>query len=328
MTTSISVALCTHNGARFVSRQLESILDQSVPVGEVVLSDDDSRDDTVELAMAVVGDRVPITVLVNRPALGVTANFEAAVRATSGEIVVLSDQDDVWHRDRVERAVDRLSDPAVDLVFSDARLVGPDGAPIGGTLLERLRPTVRERTALEAGDLYSALVRRNLVTGATVAFRRRLLDAALPFPAEWVHDEWLAIVAAATAGVAFEDEALIDYRLHESNVIGVRAPTLAVKVRRVLEADGGRTAGLAARAERLAERLSAADFSPLLGPERRADTVALARGKAEAEARRASLPRARARRLPAVLRLLVDGSYERYTSQGRLEALRDLIQAR
>lgn len=329
MTESVSVALCTHNGARFVVEQLESILAQTVPVHEIVLSDDASTDDTLDRARRAVGDGAALTVLRNDPPLGVTANFERAIRATTGDIVVLSDQDDRWRADRVERGLARLRARAdAELCFSDARLVGPGGEPLGGSLIERLQPTPAERTALAGGDLFDALVRRNLVTGATVMFRRTLLDAAIPFPSEWVHDEWLAMVAAATSSVVFEPDTLVDYRLHEANVIGMRAPTLGVKVRRVLEGDGGRTAGLARRAEVLGERLAELPDRPGFDQARRARVTAAAARKALTEHRRADLAPARWRRVVPVLRLLAEGAYERYTSQGRLEAIRDILQPR
>ena len=329
MTESVSVALCTHNGARFIEEQLESILAQTVPVREIVLSDDASTDDTVDLARRTGGERAALTVLRHDPPLGVTANFERAIRATTGDVVVLSDQDDRWRADRVERGLARLrASSDAELCFSDARLVGPSGDPLGGSLVERLRVTPAERAALADGDLFDALVRRNLVTGATVLFRRTLLDAALPFPAEWVHDEWLAIVAAATSSVAFEPDTLVDYRLHEANVIGMRAPTLGVKVRRVLERDGGRTAGLARRAEVLAERLAALPDGPSFDGVRRTRLSTTAREKARIERRRAGFASARWRRVVPVLRLLAEGSYERYTSQGRFEAIRDMLQPR
>jgi glycosyltransferase involved in cell wall biosynthesis len=329
VTESVSVALCTHNGARFVEEQLESILAQTVPVREIVLSDDASTDDTVDRARRTVGDRAVLTVLRNDPPLGVTANFERAIRATTGDVVVLSDQDDRWRADRVERGLARLrAQPGAELCFSDARLVGPAGDPLGGSLIERLQPTPAEQAALADGDLFDALVRRNLVTGATVLFRRTLLDAALPFPREWVHDEWLAIVAAATSSVVFEPDTLVDYRLHEANVIGMRAPTIGVKVRRVLEGDAGRTAGLARRADVLAERLAALGERPSFDRVRRTRVAATATEKARIEGRRAGLAPARWRRVVPVLRLLVEGSYGRYTSQGRFEAIRDMLQPR
>jgi glycosyltransferase involved in cell wall biosynthesis len=106
---SISVALCTHNGERFITEQVRSILAQSYPPAELVLSDDASSDRTVAVATAIVEEHnrdhgdVRLVVMENRPALGVAANFAQAIAACTGDLVALSDQDDRWAPERLER---------------------------------------------------------------------------------------------------------------------------------------------------------------------------------------------------------------------------------
>ena len=157
MTPRVSVALGTHNGARFLGEQLTSILAQTHPIVEIVLSDDASTDGTVELVERAVAERratdpaTPALVVLRNPiAVGVTANFEQALRAASGDLIALCDQDDVWHPDRVSRAVAEFSArPELDLVAAEARLVDDAGAPLGSTLFETLgvNTGVRERLA-------------------------------------------------------------------------------------------------------------------------------------------------------------------------------------
>ncbi len=227
MPTSVSVALCTHNGMPYIEQQVASILAQTVRPSQIVLSDDASADDTVAAvrgAVSALAAAAPeLVVLENRPALGVVANFEQAVRACTGDLVVLCDQDDVWAPDRVAAAVSRF-DAAPDLLLlhSDARLVNDDGSPIGYSLFEAIGVTAGELAEIHAGDEFATLLRRNVVTGATTAFRRSLLAAALPFPASWVHDEWLAMVASITGRTDVLTEQLIDYRQHAANQIGAR----------------------------------------------------------------------------------------------------------
>ncbi|MBC7760514.1 MAG: glycosyltransferase, partial [Candidatus Saccharibacteria bacterium] len=121
MSQPVSVALCTRNGAQFIEAQLRSILNQSVQPHEVILSDDASTDDTVAIARAVMNDDSgPIlTVIPNPIALGITANFEQAILACSGEFIALCDQDDVWHPHRLSRALQQFeAQPSLDLLFS------------------------------------------------------------------------------------------------------------------------------------------------------------------------------------------------------------------
>jgi len=312
---SISVALCTHNGGRYVREQVESILRQTVPVSEIVLSDDASTDNTVAIVeAAVAGSGVPLVVLRNSPALGVVANFEQAAAACTGELIALSDQDDVWHDDKLERIVAAFR-PEVALVHSDAALVDGQLAPLPSTLLESLEATAAERRELVDGRSFDTFLRRNLVTGATAVLRRSLLEPARPFPPSWVHDEWLAVIAAATSRTALVDAQLVDYRQHGGNQIGAVKPTLRYKIGKLLEPRTARNDQLVERAEVLVHRLEA------VAPAR----LDAARGKLAHERFRQGLPRVRVLRLLPVLGAVLGGRYARY-SRGIPDALRDLVQ--
>ncbi|WP_022881570.1 glycosyltransferase family 2 protein [Gryllotalpicola ginsengisoli] len=320
---SVSVALCTHNGERFVAEQVRSILAQSRGADELIVSDDASADGTLRVVAETMTDASPeLRVLRNDPPLGVTKNFEQAVGASRGDYIALSDQDDVWRPDKLELTAGLLdADPAALLVHTDARLVDEAGVPLGGTLFGRLEVGEAELGLIESGRGIDAVLRRNLATGATVVFRRELLDAALPFPPLWVHDEWLAAIAAALGGLRVLREPTIDYRLHGANQIGVVEPTLRRKIGRVLgEPRGTRNERLGAVFTTLADRLDA------LGQRVPAQVRAAARAKAAFETARAQLPRARPARLPGVARLARGGGYGRFASQGRLDIVRDLLQ--
>jgi glycosyltransferase involved in cell wall biosynthesis len=334
----VSVALGTHNGARYLAEQLGSILAQTRPVDEIVLSDDASRDDTVAIAERLVAEHraasgagtPALVVLRNDPPLGVTANFERALAEASGDLVVLCDQDDVWRPDRIERALAALAArPGAELVASDARLVDAAGAPIGLRLFETLGVDPGVIARLESAPL-DELLRRNLLTGATMLVRRELVERARPFPASWVHDEWLAIVAATGGGIVVADEALIDYRQHGANQIGVTKLSLDGRLGRLRAPRTERNARLLARASDLAQRLPAilerraADASA--GTD--AGTSALASivdDKLEHERVRSALPPARLRRIAPVVREWRTGRYGHY-GRGAQDVLRDLVQ--
>ena len=321
---SVSVALCTHNGARFVRQQLDSILSQQVPPREVVVSDDASTDDTVAIVedlWAELDREVAPTlrVLRNPVALGVARNFEQAVTACTSELIALSDQDDVWHLDRLKLVTDVFARrPRLDLLFTDARLVDETGRDLGTSLFEALEIDPDHLAGLRDGRAFEVLLKRNLATGATIAFRRRLLGATVPFDVAWVHDEWLAIIAAAVSELDWIDNPTIDYRQHGSNQIGVRAPTLRYKVRRLFGPRCERNAGLLARAVQLTTRLEQLGVGE--------GTLDLIRGKLEHERHRSALARGRLARLGPILREARSGRYARYSSQGALDVVRDLFQ--
>ena len=322
---SISVAMCTRNGEQYVARQVRSILSQQPAPLELVVGDDASTDDTLavierEYAAARAADSrltTTLTVIRRDPPLGVTANFAATIDACSGDLIALSDQDDEWMPGKLAALAGAFAaDPALLLAHTDARLVDADGAPLGLTLLDALQATSAEREGLATGKALPVLLRRNLVTGATVMLRRTLLESAAPMPAEWVHDEWLAAVAAAVGRVRLLPEPLVDYRQHGANEIGARRPSLADKLARLREPRAERATRLATRTALLAERGRTLGLA--------ATVQAQLDAKAEHEARRSRLPRVRVARVPAVLGGAISGRYGRY-SRGAMDVLRDLV---
>jgi glycosyltransferase involved in cell wall biosynthesis len=328
MPPGTSVALCTYNGAAFIQEQLHSILQQTLVPDEIIVSDDGSSDgtiglvtDTLERFQAEHRDvRVTDRILRNAQPLGVTRNFEQALTACSGDLVALSDQDDLWHPQRLERMVAEFSRrPNLLLLSTDARLVDATGDPTGQTLLATLGVSKADEEAVHQGRAVDALLRRNIVTGATTMVRRELVERALPFPASWVHDEWLAMVGAATGEIDLLEEALVDYRQHGGNQIGASSLDAAGKLGRLRAPRSARNQRLLARAEALQER--ATGFQPAARPE----TLAKIDAKVAHERLRNALPAARLARARPILREWRTGAYTRY-GLGLQDVLRDLVQ--
>lgn len=319
MPSEVSVALCTRNGATYLEAQLRSILAQTLPPREIVLSDDDSRDGTVAIAEAVVAEHgagVMLRVLRNDPARGVAANFEQAILACRSEFVALSDQDDVWMPHRLATALAVFeARPALELVHSDAGLIDERGEPLEVTLFRALEIGQAEVAAIHDGRARDLLMRRNIVTGATVMLRRELAVAAAPFPNAWLHDEWLAIVAAARGGIDVVADPLIGYRQHGANEVGAAKLSVVGKFRRMTEPGSSRSERLLARASQLADR--APDLMPALVPS--------ALDKLAHERMRSALPGFRPARLGPVLKELGTGRYRRF-GRGATDAVRDLLQ--
>ncbi|HTL41895.1 MAG TPA: glycosyltransferase family 2 protein [Pseudolysinimonas sp.] len=317
----VSVVLCTHNGAQYVGEQVASILQQVPAPTELVLGDDASTDDTVAIVERLAADAgVQLVLRRHDPALGVRANFADALDHATGELIALSDQDDIWHEGKLSTLIAAFAaDPDLLLVHSDARLVDADGRPLGLTLLQALEATAHERAGLERGDAFATLMRRNLVTGATVMVRRSLLERAAPFAPDWVHDEWLAVIAAATGKLRLLPAELIDYRQHGANQIGARKPTWAERWAKLREPREPRASGLVARTAQLVEALER------LGDGVAPSALAAARARLDFENARRALSRVPVARLPWILAAAVRGRYGRY-ARGSIDILRDLVQ--
>lgn len=326
---SISVALCTHQGTKFLAEQLRSICLQTLPPDELVVSDDASSDGTVALVYQVVQEclqehpelRIDLKVLNNAVPLRVARNFENAIRACSGDVIALSDQDDAWAADKLALMVREFVErPGLMLIHSDARLVDRDGHALGDTLFHALEVTRSELTRIHAGAAFDVFLRRNLVTGATALFRRELVDIAVPFPAGWLHDEWLGVIASAVGEVDVLERQLIDYRQHDANQIGARRDTLREKIDKALAPRGDTHVVRARKAADLLARLKS------FGGNVDAALVRKVDGKLEHQQFRATLPESRLQRVWPILREAVSGRYGEY-GRGVRGVVRDLFES-
>ena len=210
---TISVCLAAYNGERYIAEQLRSILFQLSLGDEVIVVDDASTDKTCDVVSSV---RDPRLVLIRGSEnQGVLRTFETALSCSSGEIVFLSDQDDIWLPKKVETVLAAFNhNPGLTLVASDALLIDENGNQIGASYYET-------RGKFQAGLWANILICKFL--GCTMAFRSKLLRDALPFPrSEHVyHDIWLACVNSLNGGTTeFIAQPLVAYRRHDANVTG------------------------------------------------------------------------------------------------------------
>jgi hypothetical protein len=306
----LSAVVATYQGERFLREQLRSMLKQTVPLDEIIITDDCSSDTTLEIARSMMADAtISLRILRSDRNVGVGKNFERGLSLARGDIVFLADQDDVWRADKVERMLREFSfRPDVDLLFTDARLVNEDGNPLDRTLFRSLRIHYAELKRIRLGRAFEALLRRNLATGATIAMRRAIMVRALPIPDGWLHDEWIAMVAAASGRIGYVREALTDYRQHDGNHIGTGPDTVVSALAKLGSCRRCFNCRLAKRTELQIERLRALD------PPASEQQIGSLQSKLEHLRRRCLLPRSRLARVPTVLRETLNGGYRRYSS--------------
>ncbi|MGE5194662.1 MAG: glycosyltransferase family 2 protein [Deltaproteobacteria bacterium] len=308
MTPPISVALCTFNGSPFLDEQLQSVAAQTLLPAELLIFDDGSSDDTVAVARRFAGTApFPVRVHVNQANLGCRGNFAACIAACTGETIVLSDQDDVWLPHKLERLAGVLAaQSGAAFAFSDALMADRHLNPLPWTLWEAKAFTAAERRAFERRRGFDVLLRRQIVTGATLAFRARFRDLLLPIPPGWVHDEWIALVLSAVAWGVPLPEPLIRYRQHPRQQIGERPRSLYeqyLRVRGRAHEDFVQAAGAVRAAE---ERLR--EKAPQAGEAIRA----LHRKFLHCD-RRARMHAPGARRWPLILGEWWPGNYRKYS---------------
>lgn len=325
----ISIAMCTYNGAEFLPAQLQSIITQSRPPDEIVICDDGSTDDTRAVVERFAGESsIPITLHINDRNLGSVKNFERAITLCTGDVIALSDQDDVWRNDKLQLFETVLNNsPSAGLVFSDAAIVDENLNPLNRRMWDEVGFDNHKRKLVRTGRALEVLITGWTVTGATMAFRSSFVKLSLPIPDEiaMIHDGWIALTIAAVADVVALDEPLIQYRQHAQQQIGAPARK---------EADP-ELSGVQAIETAFRRRNNSADLHKILET---LETRLMAQASNFDTRKalsfvsdyafhlnvRANLPQRRLNRVPSILRELLSLRYHEYAN-GFKSAAKDLV---
>jgi len=254
----ISVAMCTYNGELFLPEQLESIARQTVLPNELIICDDNSTDATLRI-LKDFQEKAPFEIKIYRniSKLGSTKNFEKAISLCNENIIVLSDQDDVWLPYKIEKLEHIFkSNPDIGYVFSDAIVVDEKLFPLGYTMWKSILFTTYQRRLFRNGYQVEILLKHNVVTGATMAFRAEKRDWILPISNQWVHDAWIALlVSAAGINGNFIEESLIKYRQHSTQLIGGKKPSFSEQLRKTYNIKSNSYGIMAKQFEDILDRL-------------------------------------------------------------------------
>ncbi|OAQ38603.1 hypothetical protein A5893_14415 [Pedobacter psychrophilus] len=222
-----SVALCTYNGSKYITKQLDSILNQTIVPDEIIICDDCSTDNT----SAILDDyflKYPeiVSVFKNPEKLGAIKNFEQAIKLTKNETIFLSDQDDIWQPNKVKIILSEFSsNPKVKLIFTNAFLIDGKGEILQGDIWGKwgFNLDVQKRWRSKFNVFHDLLNNINYATGATLAFKRDLISVIFPFelPNAYWHDAWISLNATLNGGLRYLDLNLIKYRIHDDQQVGI-----------------------------------------------------------------------------------------------------------
>jgi len=209
----LSVAMCTYNGARFLGEQLESIAAQSQPPYELVICDDGSTDHTCEIIETFSRKREGLVRFHRNPQhLGYAKNFEQAISLCKGDIIFLSDQDDVWLPRKAQKVSQVFAaEEHCGLVAVDATVADEQLRPKGTTLLRSRAVGLSNRKSF--AHLYAG----SFKYGCTLAFRASLRKILLPISPHWGHDNWISFISSIFSNVVVIEEPLMLYRRHAAS---------------------------------------------------------------------------------------------------------------
>jgi glycosyltransferase involved in cell wall biosynthesis len=325
----ISIALCTYNGAQFLQEQLESIASQTRVPDEMIVCDDISKDNTLEILKEFASKvSFPVNIFINEKNLGSTKNFEKAIGLCTGDIIFLSDQDDVWHPEKVEKIENQFFiSPSTALVFTDAELVDENLKPLGYSQWQSNGFNQKEQDYFTRGKFIEVLLKRNVVTGSTMAFRSEFKKLIFPIPNDWVHDGWISLLIAFASDLNLISEPLIKYRQHHMQQVGAGDEGLTIyqKIHRKinqlknLESDYSNFHPECIRYTLAYEHLVNSHF-----PSIKTNKISLLKARASHYCIRSHLPVSRIKRIPFIIKELLNMNYHRY-SEGISSVVGDLL---
>lgn len=219
---SISVAMCTYNGEKYLKEQLDSIASQSRLPDELIVCDDNSSDQSLSIVERFSESvSFPVRIFKNQVNMGSTKNFEKAITLCKSDIIALSDQDDVWNIDKLKLIEEVFNTSTqVGAVFSNGNIVNEKLSSLGYTLWDKFCFGKYLRIKFLNGKAFQVLLNHNVVTGATMAFRSSFRNKILPISPLWVHDSWIALLFSIISDIKFIDKELIEYRQHKDQQFG------------------------------------------------------------------------------------------------------------
>ena len=219
----LSVALCTYNGSKFIEQQINSILNQTIKVDEIIVCDDKSTDATVSILKELQVANPCIVIIENEINLRSTKNFEKAIQRCSGDYIFLADQDDLWNTEKVAKTLAIFNqNPTAEGVFSNADLIDDNGIKLSHkTIWDSV--FFFEKEMSKPVDFIDIIFKNgNIVTGATLCIKKEVKSFIFPFSEDNLHDEWIASVLAFRNTLYYSTENLISYRIHENQQVGMK----------------------------------------------------------------------------------------------------------
>ncbi|SFA70120.1 Glycosyltransferase involved in cell wall bisynthesis [Flavobacterium swingsii] len=219
----ISVAVCTYNGEQFIKEQIDSILNQSLPVDEIIVCDDRSKDRTIEILEEYSSLNPGLfKIYVNEKNLRSVKNFEKAISLCTGDIIFLSDQDDIWVNNKVADYIDYFNNhPNINTIASNGFCIDDNSTVIDKHAIWDVPQFLREKN--QSINYYHLITRvANLATGASMAFKKDIINDIIPFPIikGFHHDEWIAIISSSKNNFELLNKKYFYYRIHDKQQVG------------------------------------------------------------------------------------------------------------
>ncbi len=215
----IDILLATYNGEKYLKCQIDSILNQTHKNIRLLINDDCSTDNTRAILKKYEEKDDRIKVKYNEKNLGYVKNFEDLLKRVENKYFALSDQDDFWKEEKIEKSLNKLLEEDADLVFTDLEPVDEKLNTITPSMVRFMQ---MDKNIKKHQD-YKSVFLRNCVTGCTILSKKELINEYIPIPIKepMVHDWWMALIISQIGKITFLDEPTIKYRQHGNNQLGI-----------------------------------------------------------------------------------------------------------
>lgn len=203
----VSIAMCTYNGEKYLAQQLDSLLAQTWPAVEIIITDDASTDGTVKILQQYAQLHSTIKFFVNEKNIGYNRNFEKAITLCNGEYIAISDQDDIWEADKITVMMQQWPQQSMFIYSLSGNFTDDDFAG------RKAAPNV---VYTDVSDVHK-LVFNSPIHGHACMFKKELMPVCTPFPPDIFYDWWMSMHAAATGTIGCVPQTLTWHRSHSSN---------------------------------------------------------------------------------------------------------------
>lgn len=224
----VDVLIATYNGEKYIKEQIESILNQTYKNIQLIISDDCSTDKTREILKQYEQNN-KIKIFYQEKNLGYIKNFDFLLNQVESDLYMLSDQDDVWKPEKIEKSVEKLKKENLDLVFGDLEVVDKNL----NTIYESFDKYMKlDRKIKKCIGNYELQYLYNCITGCTILSKKEYLKKILPLPTNskyMVHDYWIGLMISLNGKIGYIHEKYIKYRQHGNNQVGIGKETYKCK---------------------------------------------------------------------------------------------------
>jgi len=205
---SISLVICTYNGAKYIREQMDSLINQTYPLKEILIFDDASKDDTVKILEEYSQSNPIIKIFVNPVNLGFNNNFRQALLKADADVIAISDQDDIWHLQKLEKMINQWVEDTLVIYCDSVRFADTPNRD------SEINPHYQRFLGTDSRQLSIF----NTISGHAMLLKREIIPLIIDFKDDVIYDWWIGVVAACNGGVSYVPDILVYQRIHGNNV--------------------------------------------------------------------------------------------------------------